>query len=124
MFSSSHIIFKGNFIMNDIEALLHSQFLELERTPGVESIEMTPDIYRWTVVIAGFTGSPYEGGVFPLLFDSSDGFPDKLPKIMFICPMFHPNVDSLGFIRLDNFEDPVLQGINICGIVSFIHSIM
>lgn len=108
----------------NIEELLHQQFQETKRAPGVESIQMTPNLYKWTVLISGLTGTPYEGGLFPILLDFTTGWPNVLPKVMFICPMFHPNVDNLGFIKLENFNDPLLQGSSVSGIISFVLSLM
>ena len=52
---------------------------------------------RGTVtVIQGPTGSPYAGGSFKLEILVPDRYPFEPPKIRFITPIYHPNIDSGG----------------------------
>ena len=56
------------------------------------------DIYNYISSIKGPIGSPYEGGLFKLRITFPDNYPFKHPDIRFITKIFHPNVNSDGFI--------------------------
>ena len=48
--------------------------------------------------------TPYEGGVFAVLFTIPDDYPFAPPACRFITPVYHPNVDERGQICLSIFE--------------------
>ena len=60
------------------------------------------DIHEWSVLLKGPTGSPYEGGTFELLVHCPVTYPLAPPKVVFVTPVFHPNVMfTTGEICLD-----------------------
>ena len=56
--------------------------------------------------ITGPENSPYEGGVFELDLSITDRYPFEPPKLRFITPIYHPNIDSTGRICLDLLKMP------------------
>ncbi|XP_052383216.1 ubiquitin-conjugating enzyme E2 C-like isoform X2 [Oncorhynchus keta] len=47
----------------------------------------------------------YEGLRYKLSLEFPSGYPYKAPRVKFITPCFHPNVDDQGFICLDILKD-------------------
>ena len=77
---------------------------EFERDPPIGcsgGVVNKNDIYKWYATIIGPTDSPYSGGIFKLSIDIPDNYPFKPPKIKFITPIMHPNINSHGSICLD-----------------------
>ena len=56
--------------------------------------------------ITGPEDSPYEGGIFELDLSVTDRYPFEPPKLRFITPIYHPNIDSTGRICLDLLKMP------------------
>lgn len=47
----------------------------------------------------------YEGLRYRLSLDFPAGYPYQAPRVKFVTPCFHPNVDEQGFICLDILKD-------------------
>ena len=60
------------------------------------------DIFKWKAYIQGPKDSPYSGGTFELSLQCADTYPLAPPKVLFVTPVFHPNVlYKTGEICLD-----------------------
>lgn len=59
-----------------------------------------------TAQIIGGEGTPYEGGIFKLEIQIPDRYPFEPPKVNFVTPIYHPNIDSGGRICLDTIKMP------------------
>ena len=95
---------------NQLKRLLKeaSEFKQKENGKGdniSENISAGPvndkDLTKWTAVIIGPTKTPYEGGIFNLSIDITAEYPFKPPKVTFVTPIYHPNINSNGAICLD-----------------------
>ena len=58
------------------------------------------------IEITGPENSPYESGIFELDLSITDRYPFEPPKLRFITPIYHPNIDSTGRICLDLLKMP------------------
>ncbi len=49
--------------------------------------------------------TPWEGGVFRLVLEFSEDYPNKAPTVKFLTKVFHPNVYNDGKICLDILQN-------------------
>ena len=83
------------------------------------------NIKHWLATIFGPEGTPYHGGVFKLDIQFSHEYPFKAPKVTFITPIYHCNINKQGGICLDILKDnwsPALTTgnllLSICSLLS------
>lgn len=78
--------------------------------------------------ICGATDTPYEGGSFRLEIHIPPEYPLKPPRVRFITPIYHPNIDSQGRICLDTLIMPPKgawkPSLNICTVLTTIQALM
>ena len=80
------------------------EMLAREPPPGV-SVSREPDsgldLSAW---LTGPDDSPYSGGVFALKVSVPARYPFEPPRVRFLTPVFHPNIDSDGRVCLDTLK--------------------
>lgn len=54
--------------------------------------------------IQGPQESPYQGGLYNLIIEIPDRYPFEPPRVRFMTPIYHPNIDSDGRICLDTLK--------------------
>ncbi|XP_015596125.1 ubiquitin-conjugating enzyme E2 T [Cephus cinctus] len=63
-----------------------------------------------SVSIMGPNNSPYNGGLFQLEVEIPDNYPFEPPRIKFLTPVYHPNIDNSGRICMDLLKMPPKGG--------------
>ncbi|KAG7391243.1 Ubiquitin-conjugating enzyme E2 T [Phytophthora pseudosyringae] len=71
---------------------------------GVSAWPKDDQIDRLDAQILGPDGSPYEKGVFLLDIEVPERYPFEPPKVRFVTPIYHPNIDDAGRICLDTLK--------------------
>ena len=66
------------------------------KEPGQEE----PNILKWECRIPGKKETPWEGGLFKLVMEFSEDYPNKPPKCQFKPVLFHPNIYPSGTVCL------------------------
>ena len=64
-------------------------------------IERPTDIMEWKLKIKGPQNSPYENGLFDMLFRFNSDYPFKPPSLKFMKTIYHPNIYRDGKICID-----------------------
>ena len=82
------------------------------------------DIFHWEGTIMGPTETVYEGGVFNLDIQFPKNYPFKPPKVRFKTKIYHPNINSGGFICLDIFKDNWSPALTISKVLLSICSLL
>ena len=84
-------------------SLIYGSFNENYRftaKPVTSADGETQDLFKWECKIPGKAGSPWEGGVYKLMMEFSEDYPNKPPKCKFSPVLFHPNIYPSGTVCL------------------------
>ncbi|KAI0241100.1 Ubiquitin-conjugating enzyme E2 T [Lamellibrachia satsuma] len=111
-------------------ARMKRELQQLEQSPphGVSCWMKNYNIEQLEAQIVGPSGTPYEGGIFQLEVDIPERYPFEPPKIRFITPVYHPNIDNAGRICLDSLKMPPKgawkPALNISTLLTSIHLLL
>uniref|UniRef100_A0A3P9PM22 Ubiquitin-conjugating enzyme E2 C n=1 Tax=Poecilia reticulata TaxID=8081 RepID=A0A3P9PM22_POERE len=72
---------------------------------GISAFPESDNLFKWIGTIDGAQGTVYEGLRYRLSLDFPAGYPYQAPRVRFVTPCFHPNVDDQGAICLDILKD-------------------
>ena len=88
--------------MSDLKRLTKElDDIQKESIPNISAGPIKDDLFEWSAVILGPEKTPYEGGVFYLDIHIPLNYPFKPPLINFKTKIYHPNINTQGFICLD-----------------------
>ncbi|XP_068171197.1 ubiquitin-conjugating enzyme E2 C [Antennarius striatus] len=72
---------------------------------SVSAFPESDNLFKWIGTIDGAKGTVYHGLRYRLSLEFPPGYPYQAPRVKFVTPCFHPNVDDQGFICLDILKD-------------------
>ena len=70
------------------------------------------DLFHWTCYVTGPNDSAYEGITYEVGIDFPVAYPFKPPVVLFITPIFHPNITPEGLVDitgLNSMWTPVIR---------------
>src|SRR5574343_62638 len=106
---------------SNAERRLLKDLKKLETEDSSSGITATPDddsLFRWKAVIFGPDDTEWEGGIFRLILEFTEDYPNKPPKVKFLTKMFHPNIYNDGSICLDILQNMWSPGYDISRILT------
>ncbi|XP_069489702.1 ubiquitin-conjugating enzyme E2 T isoform X2 [Ambystoma mexicanum] len=80
--------------------------LTTEPPPGITCWQNGGQLDDLRAQIVGGADTPYEKGIFNLELIIPERYPFEPPKIRFLTPIYHPNIDTAGRICLDILKLP------------------
>jgi ubiquitin-conjugating enzyme E2 T len=78
----------------------------VEHPPEGISCYTSDKLNNFSISIIGPHGSPFEGSLFKLELEIPDRYPFVPPRLKFITPVYHPNIDTEGRICMDLLKMP------------------
>lgn len=97
----------------------------LSPSPGISAFPTDAnDLLRWTATITGPTDTPYENMHFRLSFEFPSSYPYKAPTVLFMTPVYHPNVDFSGRICLDILKEKWSAIYNVQSVLISLQSLL
>ena len=73
---------------------------------GISLCTIDDSLCELRATIMGVAGTPYEQGVFKLDVTITERYPYEPPRVRFITPVYHPNIDNNGRICLELLKLP------------------
>ena len=92
-----------------------------------DSIQAAPredSLFEWEAVLFGPSDTIWEGGMFTLILEFSDEYPNKPPKVKFTTKMFHPNIYNDGRLCLDILNTNWSPVYDVSSILTSIQSLL
>ena len=81
--------------------------LEKLRSEHIYTSYISPinnDVFHWNITMIGPKNTPYEGGIFRIVADFPDNYPEKGPKMRFTNKMYHCNISDQGNIGISTLS--------------------
>ncbi|KAL4442433.1 hypothetical protein ABPG77_005017 [Micractinium sp. CCAP 211/92] len=82
------------------------RMLQSDPPPGVWAAPVGDSFSQLEAQVQGPKDTVYEGGLFKLAVDIPARYPFEPPKVKFVTPIYHPNIDAEGRICLDILNMP------------------
>lgn len=93
--------------------------------PGISAFpDSDSDLSKWTATITGPSATPYEDMHFRLSFDFPSNYPLKAPTVLFVTPIYHPNIDFSGRICLDILKEKWSAIYNVQSVLLSLQSLL
>lgn len=106
---------------------LQTELMQLmtSSAPGISAFPSAEgNLLSWTATIEGPNETPYSGLNLKLDFTFPSNYPYAPPTVLFITPIYHPNVDFSGRICLDILKDKWTAAYNIQTILLSLQSLL
>ena len=91
---------------------------------GIPFFYPTEDLYMSYAMLLGPAGTPYENGLYILSFHFHSDYPFKPPKVQFLTPIYHPGINSNGYICLDELRDQWSSALTYAKLLSCIGKLL
>ena len=105
-------------IKRELETLSTTKMEQYSVVPG------TDDLYYWKATIIGPKDTPYEDTIFNIDIFLPTNYPYKPPNIIFKTRIYHPNINSQGYICLDILKDNWSPSLTISKVLLSILSLL
>ena len=105
-------------LTGDLEELIK------EPVPNCSAGPIDNKMDHWKATIFGPEGTPYHGGVFELELKFTKDYPFKPPKVRFVTPIYHCNINKHGGICLDILKNDWSPALSVSSVLLSICSLL
>ncbi len=98
--------------------------IQKEPVVGINASPRATSILTWDAFIIGPEDTYYHQGVFKLLLEFDETYPQKAPKVSFITKIFHPNVYETGALCLDIIQNRWSPSYDVQSILTSVQSLL
>ena len=112
---------------SNAERRLLKDLKKMQDDSTLDSLQATPmgdSLFQWEAIIFGPEDTIWEGGVFRLVLEFTEDYPNKPPKVKFLTKMFHPNIYNDGSICLDILSHQWSPVYDVSSILTSIQSLL
>eukprot|EP00658_Telonema_sp_P-2_P000556 TRINITY_DN1020_c0_g1_i1.p1 TRINITY_DN1020_c0_g1~~TRINITY_DN1020_c0_g1_i1.p1 ORF type:complete len:173 (-),score=50.91 TRINITY_DN1020_c0_g1_i1:633-1151(-) len=92
--------------------------------PGVTGAPSENDVMKWWCKIEGPADTPWQGALLNLTINFTEEYPMKPPEVLFVTPMYHPNIYENGAICLDILQNKWSPSYDISAVLTSIQSLL
>mmetsp|Transcript_5279 Transcript_5279/g.12720 ORF Transcript_5279/g.12720 Transcript_5279/m.12720 type:complete len:168 (-) Transcript_5279:96-599(-) len=96
----------------------------MDTPEGISAAPDGDDLFKWTAIMFGPAGTPWEGGVWKLAMKFPAEYPELPPSVRFVSEIFHPNVYKDGRICLDLLANSWSPAYDVCSVLLGIQSLV
>ncbi|XP_019736499.1 ubiquitin-conjugating enzyme E2 C [Hippocampus comes] len=116
----------GNTTKGSVTKRLQQELMTLMMAgdKGISAFPESDNLFKWVGTIDGACDTVYEGLRYKLSLDFPAGYPYQAPRVRFLSPCFHPNVDEHGFICLDILKDKWSALLDVRAVLLSIQSLL
>jgi len=82
------------------------------------------DISHWKLILLGPKATSYEGGVWVINVAFPSDYPFKPPKVEFLTPIYHCNINDQGRVCLDILKDQWSPALTVVKIMRSLQSLL
>ena len=107
-------------LKKELEALQKDPIITLGVTIG--TLKKDGDVFHWRITMLGPQDTPYAGGLFYLIADFPDDYPNHGPKIRFENQIYHLNVSKQGNVCISTLTKWV-KGTTMTEVLSLIFAL-
>ena len=81
-------------------------------------------LFEWEGRLRGPPNSPYENGEFRFEIKISTEYPHKPPKLHFLTPILHPNINKKGCVCVDILQDAWSPALTLTKVMISVRSLL
>ncbi len=102
------------------------EFLQQDSDGSISAFPQDDDIFTWSALITGSTGTMYEGLEYRLGIRFPPDYPFRPPVVTFSTPCFHPNVEAKvnGFVCLDILREQWSSVLSLSSVLVSLQSLL
>ncbi|XP_022094482.1 probable ubiquitin-conjugating enzyme E2 C isoform X1 [Acanthaster planci] len=111
---------------HNVTKRLQTELMQLMVSPpkGISAFPDGDNIFLWKATVEGSPDSMYEGLHYKLSMAFPSDYSVSAPKVKFLTPCFHPNVDTEGNICLDILKEEWVPTYTVSSILLSIQGLL